>query len=203
MLRAPLRRLQLFRLSYLLFIIACFSFSALIVLVNQYTPSLQNTEFYSTPGVERDVIMASAQSLSYFNHPLIVGLPIITGIFILIYHIPSFTSVGLSKTDTSRELKLSRFFIPYRGYKIKVKDVSIRITKKFSSLHGLLLQEVLLAIYLPKDYPETSRLFDFLVCEEIKYTPNHVVLLKTINIRDTPFHIIRTKALLSVLQTGS
>jgi hypothetical protein len=149
------------------------------------------------------VIVASAQSLSHFNHPLIIGLPIIAGIFIFLYHIPSFASVGLSKTDTTREMKLSRLFIPNRGYTIKVQGVSIRITKKFSSLKGLLLQEVLLAIYLPKNYSEISRLFDFLVCEEVKYTPNHVILLKTINIRDTPFHLVRTKALLSVLQSGT
>jgi len=202
MLRAPLKKIQSYRIRYVLIIITCFTFSTSIIIVNQYIANLQITGNNNFSETEREVLVAGAESLSYFSHPLIIGIPIIAGIFMLIYHIPSFASVGLSKTDTTRELRFSKFFIPHRGYTIKVQDVSIRITKKFSSLKGLVLQEFLLAIYLPKNYPETSRLYDFLVCEEIKYTQNNIILLKTINIRDIPFHIIRTKALLSVLQSG-
>ena len=203
MLRAPIKKLRLFQMSYFLLIVTCFTFLTVIILLNLNFANLSNTGSYFESETERDIFLASAETFPFLNNPLIIGFPLIAGIIIFIYHIPSFTSIGLSKNNTTKNFKISSFGIPLRGYTIKTQDITIRITKKFSSLKGLLMQEFLLTIYLPKNYAETNRLYDFLACEKVNYTSTQVLLKKTINIRDTPLHLIRTRALLSVLHSDT
>ena len=200
MLRAPINKLRLFRMRYFLIILTCFAFSTLIIAINLNADILPNTGSYFDPLREQDTFLSAADSSNFFLNALIIIIPLVAGIFMMFYHIPGFTSIGLSKAITIREFKLTRYGLPQRGYTIVSHGVKIRITKKFSSLKGLLLQEFLLAIYLPKNYSETKRLYDFLACEDVTYSSEHKILKKTIKARDTPLHIIRTRALLSVLQ---
>lgn len=204
MLQAPIKKLRLFQIRYLVIILFCLVISTTILMTNiNSIGSDGSSSFHEN---DREVYEAAATAI--FKSPgspfslFMIFFPLIVGILMVVYYIPSYSSVGLSKTNTIKQFKSTPFKIPLRGYTLIEKGVEIRITKKFSSLKGLLMQELLFIVYLPKTYSETKRLCAFLMCEEVNYSSTHIILKKTIKARDTPLHIIRTRALLSVLNLG-
>ena len=64
-----------------------------------------------------------------------------------------------------------------------------------------MLREMNFTVNLPLDYSDKKRIFDFLVGERVNYTKTHVLLQKTVKIRNIPLLIVRTKAIVATVDT--
>jgi hypothetical protein len=122
--------------------------------------------------------------------------PLTIAIFLILAYIPTLSSLGISKTHFQGEPQAKRFHLPIRGYTIPINRVQIRVSRKLSSLRGLMLREMNFTLSLPLDYSDKKRIFDFLTGEKIKYTKTDVLLQKTVDIRNIPLLIVRMRALL-------
>ena len=126
-----------------------------------------------------------------------VIIPLILAAFIMFAYIPAMSSLGISKSRLQREHRTKRFSLPIYGHTIPINGSHIRITRKLSSLRGLLLHEMNFTLYLPSDSPDQKRIFDFLVGEKFKKKDEHVLLQKTVEIRNIPLLVVRMRALLA------
>jgi hypothetical protein len=131
------------------------------------------------------------------DNPLIIILSLLFGSLTVIFYIPTLSSLGLSKLKGHRNFRIAKSRLPEFGYTIPVDSIQFRIKRKLTSLKGLFLRELDLLIILPKDYKGDKRLFDFLACEHVYHTSNHIILRKTVDIQNIPLLLVRTKVLLT------
>jgi hypothetical protein len=162
---------------------------------NTSTPIEDNTSYQEV--VARDW-MTPFNSIDNLFLSLI---PLLFGLIVIFFYIPTRSSLGLSKKEGKKEILLNKFKLPERGYSIPYGKIKIRLTRKIFSLKGLIGHEVLFSIQLPKDFPEKKRIFDFLTCEDMYHTSAYTIMHKTVKIRNIPMIITRTRALLSMLSS--
>ncbi len=198
MLRGSISGIRQSQFIYIILISFFVTGSTLILFYN--INSLTISESGTVPQTiteEFDRAEASLMNPSFYvmNLPLII-LPLVFASIIIIAYIPALSSLGISKTLINKQAQGRRSFFPFWGYTIYIGNTSIRITRKITSLKGLLLREMNFYLTLPLDYPEKKRVFDFLVGEKIKYTESHIRYQKTVDIRNIPLIIVRTRAIL-------
>ncbi len=199
MLRGPSFNIRLAQLSYVLLISICFIGSTLLLL-NSINSSLSSNPETDPPLVENvtyDEAAARNFNLSIFvSNSIWVFVPLILAGTIIIAYIPTVSNLGISKPQLKSQFSTKRFYLPVRGYTIPFGNYSVRVSRKLTSLKGLFLQELNFTVFLPLDFPEKKRIFDFLVGEKVKYAKNHVLLHKTVDIRNIPLLLVRIRALM-------
>ncbi|PWI46828.1 hypothetical protein CEE45_14870 [Candidatus Heimdallarchaeota archaeon B3_Heim] len=204
MLRGPITTIRLFQISYVILVSVCITGSILFLSNSIMTspstdiepgpPLFENTSFDTA-------VARISDPLSFFPNMLWAFIPLTIAIFIIAFYLPTRSSLGLSKAKIQKKSQLNRFNIPVRGYTINLDTGYIRVTRKLSSLSGLLLREMNFTVNLPLDYYDKKRIFDFLVGERVNYTKTHVLLQKTVKIRNIPLLIVRTKAIVATVDT--
>ncbi|MHA2288602.1 MAG: hypothetical protein ACXABG_07435 [Promethearchaeota archaeon] len=202
MLRGPIANIRLAQISYGILIFIFLTGSMLLVVnsINPITPT--DSEFFG-PSYRENISLDALVAGSIDPSSLILGIlwalvPLSITSIIIAFYLPPISNLGLSKTLVQKEDRVNRFHLPARGYTIKINSVYIRVTRKLSSLKGLMLREMHFTVYLPLDYSDRKRIYDFLVGEKMKYTKTHVLLQKTVSIRNIPLLVVRTRAILGI-----
>jgi len=201
MLRGPIANIRLAQITYGLLIAVFLSGSMLLVLNSFHTIDPANSEFLGPmkEEISLDALVSGSFNSSLFLTSVLWAIVLLTITFIIIaFYIPTKSSLGLSPSLILKEDKMKRFHLPARGYTFDVNSAQIRVSRKLSSIKGLMLREMSFTLYLPKDFSDKKRIFDFLVGEKIKYTETHVLLQKTVDIRNIPLLIIRTRGILGI-----
>ncbi len=205
MLRGPIANIRLTQLSYGI-LIAIFLTGSMLLIVNSINPLIPTDPGLSGP-TQREEIFFDTLKAGSFNPALFITnilwalVPLTITLFIIAFYLPTMSSLGLSTELVQKKDKVKRFYLPARGYTLTIDSAHIRVTRKLSSVKGLMLREMNFIVYLPSDYPDKKRVFDFLVGEKIKYTETHVLLQKSVSIRNIPLLIVRTRAILRISNT--
>ena len=160
----------------------------------QNDPSPDN--FFNDETREQLLAISGSENMLLGNLLLII-LFLLLGVLTVVFYIPTLNSLGLTKFKGYREVKISNNRLPEYGYTIPINDIQIRINRKLNSLKGLFLRELEFSILLPSDYIGDKRLFDFLACEHIYYTPKKIILRKSVDIHNIPLLFFRAQALIS------
>ncbi len=200
MLIASKRKIRLSQSIYA-FLVITFIIFAIIPITVQFNAILfQNdpstNSFFNDVSEEQRFIAGGIEDL-FLNNPIIILLSLFLGIFTIVYYIPTLNSLGLTKYKGRKEIRIIKYRPPEYGYTIPINHIQIRIKRKLNSFKGLFLRELDFLIILPSDYEGDKRLFDFLACEQVIYSPNKIILRKTVDIQNIPLLFIRAQALIS------
>lgn len=200
MLIADKRKIRLSQSIYVL-LVTTFIIIAIIPIIFQVnTILIQNNSgldnFYGDDTQEQMIAISGSENM-FLGNPLLVILFLLLGVITVVLYIPTLSSLGLTKFKGRREFKISNNRLPEYGYTIPINGIQIRINRKLNSLKGLFLRELDFSILLPSDYIGDKRLFDFLACEQIYYTPEKIILRKSVDIQNIPLLFFRTQALIS------
>ncbi len=160
----------------------------------QNDPSLDN---FFNDDTRENMLAASGSENMFLGNPMLFILFLLLGVFTVVFYIPTLSSLGLTKFKGHREVKISNKRLPEYGYTIPINGIQIRINRKLNTLKGLFLRELDFSILLPSDYMGDKRLFDFLACEQIYYTPKKIILRKSVDIQNIPLLFFRAQALVS------
>ncbi|MHA1993676.1 MAG: hypothetical protein ACW97Z_03980 [Candidatus Hodarchaeales archaeon] len=205
MLRGPIANIRLTQLSYGV-LITIFLTGSMLLIVNSINPLIPTDPEYTGPTIREGIFFdeltkGSINPSSFITSILWALVPLTITLIIIAFYLPSMSSLGLSADFVQKKDKVKRFYLPARGYTLTIDSAHIRVTRKLSSVKGLMLREMNFTVYLPSDYPDKKRVFDFLVGEKIKYTETHVLLQKSVSIRNIPLLMVRTRAILRISNT--
>ncbi len=199
MLQAPNRKIRWYQFSFIIIVTACFGGSTFLLIYqsDSFLLSTNNASYNDnrTEQLAGDLLSPT----DILNNPIISLIPLIFGLLVIFFYIPTRSSLGLTNKVGKKEIALNKYGIPERGYSIPYGKIKIRLTRKIFSLYGLFGKEILFSVQIPKDHKEEKRIFDFLSCEKMIDTSSYTVMHKTVKIKNIPMMIIRTKALVSLL----
>jgi hypothetical protein len=80
-----------------------------------------------------------------------------------------------------------------------MKENSIVIRRKRSSLQGILMREMVLEIHISKTKSDHKRIVDFLTHEKIIHSTTHIILVKSVKTQHLPLQVIQIRALLALI----
>ena len=200
MLIANKRKIRLSQSIYVLVVTTFIIIAIIPITIQISTILIQNDpspdNFFNDETREQLLAISGSENMLLGNLLLII-LFLLLGVLTVVFYIPTLNSLGLTKFKGYREVKISNNRFPEYGYTIPINGIQIRINRKLNSLKGLFLRELDFSILLPSDYIGDQRLFDFLACEQIYYTPNKIILRKSVDIQNIPLLFFRTHALIS------
>ncbi len=200
MLIANKRKIRLSQSIYVLLVTTFIIIAIIPITIQVNTILIQNNpgidNFFGDDTKEQMLAISGSENM-FSDNPLIIVLFLLLGVLTVVFYIPTLSSLGLTKFKGYREFKISNNRFPEYGYTIPINGIQIRINRKLNSLKGLFLRELDFSILLPGDYIGDKRLFDFLACEHIYYTPKKIILRKSVDIQNIPLLFFRTQALIS------
>lgn len=130
----------------------------------------------------------------------LISLVLLSGLLFL--WVPSLTDLSGIKGKGKMVWLRTHGVIPERVFSLKNSNAHILIHRKRSSLKGLLMKEFIMEVFLSKDMQEIKQISDFTSIEKITQTPNHNILIKTVNLKQLPLQFIQIKSILaSVVKT--
>ncbi|MHA2168297.1 MAG: hypothetical protein ACXAB7_00160 [Candidatus Kariarchaeaceae archaeon] len=202
MLQVPVNTIRWYQFTFIILVSLGVSGSIFLMISqsNDFLPTSGNTSYDTneTEFVTGDKILPT----DALSNPIIGIIPLLLGLFVIFFYIPTRSSLGLSNKAAKKEISLNKYGIPERGYSIPYGKMKIKLTRKILSINGLFGKEIVFSLHISKDHPEKKRIFDFLSCEEMTSTSSSTIMHKTVNIRNIPMMILRTKALVSLLSSG-